>query len=312
MRWLIDWMTPEVASTIAEKVDTISYFILLVSVFFFFLIFIAMIVFIVKYRRIGDSKATSQVDHNLRLEIVWTVIPTILLMIMFVWGFHVYLEMSVPPKDAIEIRVTGQKWFWTFDYANGASSPGELVVPVNTPIKTLISSKDVIHSMYVPAFRIKMDALPNRYTVTWFEATKIGEYPLYCTEFCGTQHSGMRAKVRVVSKEDYLAWVDQASSGGEGVTPEAYGEVLYKKYACSTCHSLDGSKITGPTWQGIWGRKENTSKGQVVVDENYVRESILVPTAKIVEGYQPVMPSYQGILKDKDIDALIAYMKTLK
>lgn len=305
-------MTPDVASTIAQKVDTISYFILLVSIFFFFLIFIAMIVFIVKYRRINGSKATSQVDHNLKLEIAWTVIPLILLMIMFVWGFRVYLEMSVPPKDSIEIRVTGQKWFWTFDYANGASSPGELVVPINIPVKVLISSKDVIHSMFIPAFRIKMDALPNRYTVAWFEANKIGEYPLYCAEFCGTQHSGMRAKVRVVSKQDYDEWLEKAGAGGEGVAPEEYGATLYKKYACSTCHSLDGSKITGPTWKGIWGRHEATSKGPVTVDENYVRESILVPTAKIVEGYQPVMPSYQGILKDKDIDAVIAYMKTLK
>lgn len=311
MRWLIEWMTPDVASTIAAKVDAISYFILLVSVFFFFLIFIMTVIFIVKYKRKTDQDETSPVDHNFKLEVIWTVIPIILVMIMFVWGFQVYLEMAVPPKDSMEIRVTGQKWFWTFDYANGASSPGELVVPIHTPVKVLISSKDVIHSVYVPAFRIKMDALPNRYTVTWFEATKIGEYPLYCAEFCGTEHSGMRAKVRVVSTEDFQIWLDQASSTGDGVTPEDYGKLLYKKYACSTCHSLDGSKITGPSWKGIWGSSKVTSAGTLNVDENYIRESILDPTAKIVSGYQPVMPSYQGILKDKDIDAIIAYIKTL-
>lgn len=312
MKWFMEWLTPDVASTIASKVDAISYFILLVSVFFFFLIFILMMVFVFKYKRKTNLDKTSSVDHNLTLEVVWTVIPSILLLIMFIWGFQVYLEMSIPPKDSMEIKVTGQKWFWTFDYATGASSPGELVVPVNKPVKMLLSSKDVIHSVYIPAFRVKMDALPNRYTVMWFEANKIGEYPMYCTEFCGTEHSGMRAKVRVVSQEDYQTWIDQAGAGGDGMKPEEYGAVLYKKYACSTCHSLDGSKITGPSWKGIWGSSEATSAGSVKVDENYIRESILAPNAKIVSGYQPVMPSYTGILKDKDIEAIIAYIKTLK
>jgi len=312
MKWFMDWLTPDVASTIASKVDAISYFILLVSVFFFFLIFVLMMIFVVKYKRKTNLDKTSSVDHNLTLEIVWTVIPSILLFVMFVWGFQVYLEMAIPPKDSMEIKVTGQKWFWTFDYPTGASSPGELVVPVNKPVKVLLSSKDVIHSMYVPAFRVKMDALPNRYTTLWFEANKIGEYPMYCTEFCGTEHSTMRAKVRVVSAEDYQAWLDTVSAGGEGVAPEVYGETLYKKYACSTCHSLDGSAMPGPTWKGIWGRQENTSAGSIKVDENYIRESILTPNATIVNGYQPVMPSYTGILKDKDIEAIIAYIKTLK
>lgn len=312
MRWMIEWLTPEVASTFASKVDSISYFILLVSAFFFFLIVFAMLYFVIKYRRKNESVATSQVDHNFNLEVVWTVIPSILVMIMFVWGFQVYLEMSIPPKDAIEVKVTGQKWFWTFDYANGASSPGELVVPINMPVKALISSKDVLHSFYVPAFRTKMDALPNRYTVNWFQATKLGVFPIYCAEFCGTGHSSMLAKVRVVSMEDYQTWLDQAASGGSGMKPEEYGASLYKKYACSTCHSLDGSKVTGPTWKGLWEKQEGTSAGVVKVDENYIRESILVPTAKIVNGYQPVMPSYTGILKDKEIEALIAYIKTLK
>jgi cytochrome c oxidase subunit 2 len=312
MKWFMDWLTPDVASTIASKVDLITYFILLVSTFFFFLVVILMLVFVVKYKRKTEFDKTSSVDHNLALEITWTAIPFALLMIMFVWGYQVYLEMSVPPKDSMEIKVTGQKWFWTFDYANGATSPGELVVPINKPVKVLLSSKDVIHSMYVPAFRVKMDALPNRYTVLWFEANKLGEYPMYCTEFCGTEHSTMRAKVRVVSQADYDVWLEQASSGGEGMTPEEHGKSLYKKYACSTCHSLDGSKITGPSWKGIWGTQHQTSAGPVKVDENYIRESILTPNAKIVNGYQPVMPSYTGILKDKDIEAIIAYIKTIK
>lgn len=312
MKWFMDWLTPDVASTIASKVDSITYFILIVSTFFFFLVVALMLIFVIKYKRKSENEKTSSIDENVPLEIVWTAIPLILLMIMFFWGYHVYLEMAVPPKDSMEIKVTGQKWFWTFDYPTGASSPGELVVPIHKPVKVLLSSKDVIHSMYVPAFRVKMDALPNRYTVLWFEANKIGEYPMYCTEFCGTEHSSMRAKVRVVSQEDYNAWLDQASSGGSGTSPEEYGKELYKKYACSTCHSLDGSKMTGPTWKAIWGEQQQTSAGAVKVDENYIRESILNPTAKIVNGYQPVMPPYTGILKDKDIEAIIAYIKTLK
>jgi cytochrome c oxidase subunit 2 len=312
MRWIIDWMTPEVASTVADKVDAISHFIFLVSAFFFVLIVALMLYFIVKYKRKTNNDVTSPIDHNLKLEIVWTAIPLALLMIMFVWGFQVYLEMSIPPRGSMEIKVTGQKWFWTFDYPNGANSPNELVVPVGTPIKTIFSSKDVLHSFYVPAFRTKMDVLPNRYTVSWFEATKTGEFPIYCTEFCGTGHSSMLAKVRVVSKEEFNTWLDQAGSGGDGIAPEVYGEKLYKKFACNTCHSTDGSKIVGPSWKGIYGTKKNTSAGAVTVDENYIRESILNPTAKVVAGYQPSMPSYQGILKDKDIDAIIAYIKTLK
>ncbi len=314
MKWFIDWLTPDVASTIASRIDMITYFIMAVSVFFFFLIFFLMLYFVFKYKRKTNNDPTSPIDHNLTLEVTWTVIPLALLMVMFVWGYQVYLEMAIPPKDCIEIKVSGQKWCWTFDYATGASSPGELVVPVHKPVKVLLSSKDVIHSMYVPAFRVKMDALPNRYTVLWFEANQIGEFPMYCTEFCGTEHSTMRAKVRVVSQEDYQAWLDQAGAGGEGVAPEVYGQALYKKYACSTCHSLDGSKITGPSWKGIWGTQEATSAGVVKVDENYIRESILTPNAKVVGGYQnpSVMPSYTGILKDKDIEAIIAYIKTLK
>jgi cytochrome c oxidase subunit 2 len=312
MKWFIEWLTPVAASTFASRIDAITAFIMIVCVFFFFLNFILMMIFIFKFKRKTDHDPTSPVDHNLPLEIIWTVIPFILLMVMFVWGFQVYLEMATPPKDAMEITVTGQKWFWTFDYPNGASSPGELVVPVNQPVKVLIHSKDVIHSMYIPAFRVKMDALPNRYTVLWFEANKIGEFPMFCTQFCGTQHSGMRAKVRVVSREDYDAWVEQANSAGSGIAPDEYGKTLYKKYACSTCHSVDGTRITGPSWKGIWGKQEATSAGTIKIDENYIRESILIPTAKVVNGYQPVMPSYTGILKDKDIEAITAYIKTIK
>ncbi|MCB0327741.1 MAG: cytochrome c oxidase subunit II [Bdellovibrionales bacterium] len=313
MKTFIDWLMPESASTISPQVDAITYFIFAVSLLFFFIIVVGMIHFVIKYRRQEKLEKTSGVDHNTALEIVWTAIPTVLLVVMFVWGFRVYLDMSIAPKDSLEIKVTGQKWFWTFTYPNGYVSPGELVVPLNQPVKTLISSKDVIHSMFVPAFRIKMDALPNRYTVAWFEATKEGTFPLYCTEYCGTSHSKMLATVKVLPYDQYLKWLDDASSSMDGADPVALGEKIYARNACNTCHSIDGSSMIGPSWRNIWSSSQNLSDGSsVVVDENYIRESILYPQKKIRAGYQGVMPSYQGLLKENEIEGVIAYIKSLE
>lgn len=313
MRELISWMMPEAASTIAGQVDNITYFIMLVSIFFFVLIMAAIIVFAIKFKKQSDRDVTSLNHTNHKLEVIWTVIPSILLAIMFVWGFRVYMTMSIPPKDALEIKVTGQKWFWTFGYPNGYVSSNKMVVPVNTPVKALISSQDVLHSMFVPAFRTKMDALPNRYTVTWFEATKTGTFPLYCTEYCGTSHSNMIAEVEVMTKADYEGWLLESGGPAEGQSMADYGESIYKKYSCNTCHSLDGSAMNGPSWKGLWGKtREFNEADSVVADENYIRESILEPQAKMVKGYLPIMPSYQGILRDKEIEGLIEYIKTVK
>jgi cytochrome c oxidase subunit 2 len=221
--------------------------------------------------------------------------------------------MQIAPKDAIEVKVTGQKWFWSFTYDNGIVSTNELVVPVGKPVRLLMSSKDVIHSFYVPGFRIKMDVLPNRYTITWFEATHTGRFDLFCSEYCGKSHSEMIGSVRVVTDREYGEWQEANFTLGEGLTPEEWGAQLYQTKACITCHSIDGSPNTGPTFKGIMGRSEKMKDGStIVVDENYLRESILNPQAKVVEGYAPVMPTYQGVLRNEEIDALIAYMKSLK
>ena len=315
MNSIMKWFMPEAVSTVAGEVDALFYFLFLVSTFFFLLIVALMVYFVVKYRRVDRDKVgfTSGVAENHKLETAWTVIPSILLVITFIWGFRVFMDLSVAPKDAYQIKVTGQKWFWTFDYPNGANSVGELVVPVGKPVELLLSSKDVIHSFFVPAFRTKMDALPNRYTVIWFTATKEGEYPALCTEFCGTSHSNMLATVKVVSQPDFAKWLEESEVAGQGMSPVEYGASVFKKNACFTCHSLDGTPGVGPTFKGIYGTQEKlTSGSSVLVDENYIRESILDPGAKITAGYQPVMPTYQGILKDKQIEALIAYMKSLK
>lgn len=222
--------------------------------------------------------------------------------------------MAVPPKDAIEIKVTGQRWLWTFDYPDGQTSAGELVVPADRPVKLLMSSTDVIHSFYVPAFRLKKDVLPNRYTVLWFEAAGVGNYELYCAEYCGQGHSQMLGNVRVLSEREFQDWLEkgeQETTGGQA--PVQLGEKLYKSRACYTCHTTDGADKVGPSFKGVFGHQVTFSDGKtLIVDENYLRESILNPHAKVVKGFQPVMPTYQGVLKDREVDALIAYIKSLE
>lgn len=306
------WMPPA-HSTISSEVDSLFYFILYASIAMFILVVGLTAFFAIRYRRKTRSGTTYGVDHNFKLEVLWTAIPTVLVMIVFVWGFKSYLKMNIVPHEAIEIKVTGQKWFWSFDYPEGANAVNELVVPINQPVKLLMSSKDVIHSFYVPNFRIKMDVLPNRYSISWFEATQLGEYDLFCTEFCGKGHSEMIGKVKVLPQDEYEKWAEEGAMSGEGMTLEQFGAKLYVSKACATCHKIDGTPSTGPSWKNIYGKEEVLADGsKVVIDENYIRESILNPQAKVTAGYQPVMPTYQGILKDRQIDALVAYIKSLQ
>ncbi|MBD3223161.1 MAG: cytochrome c oxidase subunit II [Caldithrix sp.] len=304
---------PAPSSTVAGEVDALFNFILIASTVLFFIVVFGSIFFAIRYRRRnGKRQYTSEKAHNTKLEIIWTIIPTILVVIVFFWGFSTYLKMHVVPKDALQIKATGQKWFWQFEYKDGASSTNELVVPVGKPVEITLSSTDVIHSFYVPNFRIKMDALPNRYTKTWFEATQEGTFDLFCAEYCGTGHSKMIGTVKVVSEREYDEWLENNAISGEGLSLVELGEKLYTSKACNTCHSIDGTPNTGPTFQGIFGRQEKLQDGtDITADENYIRESILNPQAKIVSGYQPVMPTYQNILKDREVDALVEYLKTL-
>lgn len=303
---------PPASSTHAGEVDALFYFIFWVAIIIFVFLFIVGSYFVIKYRRSKYAKATSKQTHNVPLEIAWTVIPLILVIIIFFWGFKGFLELHVVPKDALEVKVTGQQWFWSFDYPEGVSSVNEMVVPVDRPVKVLLSSKDVIHSFFVPNFRIKMDAVPNRYTITWFEANHVGEYNLFCAEYCGTKHSEMIGTIKVVTQREYEDWLEAGAKAGEGMTLAEYGAKLYAGKGCITCHSIDGSANTGPTFKGDYGTTHKIEGGsEVTVDENYIRESILDPQAKIRLGFQPVMPTFQGLLKDRDIDAIIAYLKSL-
>lgn len=306
---------PQSGSTIAPDIDALFNFLLYLSIFFFVLITSLAVIFSIKYRRRkGEApRLTPNLTSNIALEVAWVVIPVILVGILFVWGFKGFLRLSVVPKDALEIKVTGQKWFWSFSYPDGASSINELVVPAGKPVKLLMSSQDVIHSFYVPDFRIKHDVLPNRYSVVWFDAPQTGEHNLFCAEYCGTGHSTMIGKVKVLSEREYEEWLTSSLSSGEGMSPAELGAKLYVSKTCTTCHSTDGRAMNGPTFLGIFGHAVALSDGsKVTVDENYIRESILNPQAKVVMGFQPIMPTFQGLMKDREIDALIAFIKSLQ
>jgi len=306
------YFLPPQSSTIAPEVDALFYFILYMSVAFMIIIYGGVGYLAWKYRRRGEQKLTDPLDQNHGLEIAWTVIPSLLVVAIFAWGFKTYMTMNVVPRNAIEVKVTAQMWFWSFDYPSGANTVGELVAPVDQPIKLLMSSQDVLHSFYVPDFRVKMDVIPNRYTVLWFEATRVGEYNLFCTEYCGKGHSEMLGKVKVLSDADYRKWLESQGDDPSIPLPEL-GAKLFKSRACVTCHTTDGSKGTGPSFKGIFGKLAGVAAApNQVVDENYIRESILNPQAKIVAGFDPVMPTYQGILKDRQIDAMVAYIKSLQ
>lgn len=308
------FMLPSASSTIAGEVDSLFYFIFYTSAILFALVIGVMVYFVFRFKKKdNDDNLTSSVDHNNILEIAWTLVPAILVMIVFFWGFKIYMKMNVIPSNAMEIKVTAQKWFWSFDYAEGINVTNELTVPVNTPVKLLMSSQDVLHSFFVPSFRTKMDVLPNRYSMLWFEATETGEFDLYCTEYCGLSHSEMIGKVIVVTQDEYDEWVEKASVIDESIPLDVLGKDLFKKKACYTCHSLDGTRLVGPTFKDLFGSEiRHTDGTTAIVDENYIRESLLDPNAKVVEGYSPVMPTFQGQLKDREIDGLSAFIKSLK
>lgn len=307
------WLPPQ-ASKLAANTDNLFYFIYYLCVIFFIVIIAAMVYFVFRYRKTSENQRTEDIKGNHTLEVIWTFIPTLLLLVMFAWGFRDWLRMSAPRSNALEVRVTGQKWVWSFAYpAQGVVGANELVVPVGRSVKLTMSSKDVLHSFFVPDFRIKRDVVPNRYTVQWFEAMQPGVHDVLCTEYCGTSHSTMLTKVKVVSEEEFKAWVDSGGGGaGDGISSVEFGARLYEQKGCNACHSIDGSNGIGPSFKAIYGRQSQFVDGSsVTVDDNYIRESIMDPMKHVVKGYQPVMPSFKGQVSDKQVDAIIDYLKSL-
>jgi len=300
-------LLPEQASTIAPRVDALFLFVLGVSVFFAGLIFVAIVYLAVKYRRRADAAAPKLIAGSLALELLWTVIPFGLTMVMFVWGALLFVEIQNPPADALEIIAVGKQWMWKMQHPDGHQEINELHVPIGRRIKLTMTSEDVIHSFFVPAFRIKMDVLPGRYTTTWFEATRPGRYRLFCAEFCGTQHSGMIGSVTVLELSEYESWL---SGRAVGTSTAKMGESLFQRLGCASCHRPDGA-VPAPSLVGLFGSKVALEGGRTVVaDEGYIRESIIDPRAKIVAGYQPVMPTYRGLISEDGILQIIAYLKS--
>ncbi len=305
---------PSQASTLAPAVDAVHYFVLGISIFFFLLIVGLMLTFVIRYRRRRAEATTPDLTHNHALEIFWSVTPLLILAAIFTMGFNAYMAGRVAPDGALEVYVTGRQWSWSFSYPReGIVSPGELVVPVGRPVKLVMASEDVIHSFFVPAFRVKQDVLPNRYTTLWFEATMEGEFVIFCTEYCGTSHSDMIGTVIVKSEEEYRAWVE---SGGVGdisqLSMAEYGALLFRQNACNACHAVDGTRLVGPPLNGIFGHRQPLTGGDAVtVDEEYLRESIVNPNAKVVDGYSASMPAFPH-LKPEQVGALIEYIKSLE
>jgi len=303
---------PPQGSTASGDVDSVFYIIYWISVFFFALIVGMMAWFVVRYRqRRRTDEAAPSAHHNLGLEITWTAIPVLVSAAIFVLGFKSFMNIVTPPAGAYEIQVTGQKWQWFFTYPNGHVST-ELHVPVAQPVKLVMTSEDVIHSLFIPAFRVKKDVVPGRYSKVWFEATKAGSFPLLCTEYCGTGHSDMLTTVTVHEPGMFDKWLQESSDLLATMPPAEAGEMLVRTRGCLQCHSLDGAPLVGPTFRDLFGHEVPLRDGnRVVADEDYIRQSILEPMTTIVAGFEPVMPTYAGKLKDQEISAIIAYLKTI-
>ncbi len=306
------WLPPQGSAT-APEVDSIFYFIFWVSLFFFVLIVGLMLLFVLRYRSRRDrEEAEPAPTHSTLLEVTWTAIPILLVIVMFVWGFKVYLDVNSPPANAYEIQVTGQKWKWLFTYPNGTVDE-DLHVPVDTPICLVMTSEDVIHGFYVPAFRLKKDVVPGRYGKIWFRATKVGKFQIFCTQYCGEGHSQMWSKVVVHEPGGFATWLANASDFLKKLPPAQAGERLYLTRGCAQCHSTDGTIKTGPSFKGLFGSQVHLVGGQTMIaDENYIRNCVLDPTARVPLGFQPVMPTFKGRLKDDEITAIISYLKTLR
>lgn len=291
----------------ASQVDMLFFTLLAMSVAVVVVIAGLIVYFGYKYRRRPENLVADQIQGSMRLEIAWSVIPLLIAMGIFVWGARLYFEMASPPAQARDVYVVAKQWMWEFQHQDGMREINALHVPLGEPVRLTMVSQDMIHSFFVPAFRVKQDVLPQRYTTAWFQATQPGTYHLFCAEYCGTLHSGMVGDVVVMAPQDFQTW----SSQGDAETPAEAGEHLFAQFGCINCHKADNSG-RGPALAGVFGRTVTFADGTTTVaDENYIRESILNPDAHVVKGYEPIMPSFQGQLNEDQLLQLLAYIKSL-
>lgn len=299
------------ASNFSEGVDLAFKVIFGIGIFFLIGITLVMIYFVIRYRRKAHPVAV-QIKERMSLEVAWTVVPFILVMLMFYYGYVAFSPMRNAPPDAMPVKVIGKMWFYTFEYAGGKQSPN-LVVPLNKPVKLDLYSEDVIHALFIPAFRIKEDIIPGKETFLWFTPTLLGEYEIFCTAYCGLRHSYMQAKVKVVSPQEFETWLAQLPNKAE----EPEGLTILKKNACIGCHSLDGTKLVSASFKGLMGKEEVVETAgkerKVIIDEAYIHTSIFEPDHDIVKGYQKgIMKSYKGIVTDDEVKKIVEYLQTLK
>ena len=299
---------PEQASTIAGRVDALYFFLIGLSAFFGTLIATLVVVFAVRYRRRSPDERPRAILGSVALELTWSLIPLGIVLFIFLWSAEIFFSMMRVPPGAMEVYVVGKRWMWKAQHLTGQREINELHVPVGVPVKVTLASEDVIHSFYIPAFRVKRDAIPGRYQTMWFEATKPGRYHLFCAEYCGTKHSEMIGSIVAMEPAAFQAWLQ----GGTGeVSMAAAGERKFQELGCVTCHrgANDGR---GPTLNGLAGQQVNLAGGgTATADESYIRESIVSPSAKIVAGYQPIMPAYQGLVTEEALTHLVAYVQSL-
>lgn len=299
---------PELASKEGAQIDALYWFINIVWIVMTLAIFIAIGFFAYKYRRRANVHPT-QIEGSTKLELTWSILPFLVMLIMFAWGAQVYYAAQQPPRDAMEIFVTGKQWMWKVQYPNGGSEINELHVPMNQPVKLTMASEDVIHSFSIPAFRVRHDVVPGHYDSLWFTPSKPGRYRLFCTEYCGLLHSGMVGWVNVMGDREYAEWM---SGGGTGGSLAQQGESLFAQSGCSTCHLMD-QQGRCPVLKGLYNKPVQLADGRTVVaDDAYLRESILEPNAKIAAGFEPnIMPNFKGQISEQNVIQLIAYIKSL-
>jgi len=299
---------PKTASTAAAQTDHLFFFLLAFSAFILALVFLPMLFFLLKYRR---GKKANRLDPHLpemKIEIAWTVIPIFLVTGMFAWAAQIFFNEEVPPANTLEINVVGKQWMWKIQHQEGNREINELHLPVNRAVKLTLASEDVIHSFYVPAFRIKQDVVPGRFTTEWFQPTRIGEYRFYCSEYCGADHSKMQGTVFVMSPADYENWL---ARGTPKNSLAQSGENLFRQLGCSGCH-VNSNAIHAPPLEGLYQKLVPLSDGTFVrADDKYIRDSILLPASQIVAGYQPLMPTYEGRINEDELLQLISYIKSI-
>jgi cytochrome c oxidase subunit 2 len=311
---------PEQASTFSKDVDQLHYYVIGTTMVVSTAIGLSALLLFVRYRRRSKTQQTVHTRPTLFIELCFIGIPLAFFLTWFAIGYRDFVKLNSPPPDAMDVYVMGKQWMWKFSYPDGPSSVGVLRVPRGRPVRLLLTSRDVIHSFFVPEFRIKMDVLPGRYTQSWFEATHAGTFQVLCAEYCGTSHSMMRGQVVVMEPDEFDQWMEDQRRGlvakqdGSGETTlVAQGQRLSQQLGCTRCHSTDGTRHIGPTWADLFGREERLESGdRVRVDEAYLTESMMDPHAKVVAGYRPVMPSFQGRLAGGDVAALIEFIKSLR